>query len=271
MCCEKYMNIILYISLFLTLGIPVLVFGLYGLILLYYYRKKSKIDESNGDTIFEPTVSVVIATHDEELVIGKKIENVLSSNYPLNKLELILVDDSTDSTPEIIREYSKKYSNIQLISFNERVGYSPSMIAGCKAANGEIIVLNDAGSFLDKEAIPNLVAKFVNPKVGVVTGNDILMNTRESGGNSESIYLKFLDFQRTAETKMDSTFFIKSITCVSAPPRARSGTMNRIFPFLFFFKSIVIISVFCQHYIINKFQIQFKTSFSNAKTNILHI
>ena len=89
------------------------------------------------------------------------------------------------------------------------MGYSPSMIAGCKTAHGEIIVLNDAGSFLDKEAIPNLVAHFSNPQVGVVTGNDVLMNTNESSGKSESLYLKFLDFQRTAETKMDSVFIIK--------------------------------------------------------------
>lgn len=200
---------ILYVFLFLTLAIPTLIFGLYGLVLLYYHRKQKNRDEASVDTEFKPLVSVVIATHNEELVIAKKIENVLASNYPSDKLELIFVDDSTDSTPQKIQEYSKKYSNVHLIRFSERMGYSPSMIAGCKAARGEIIVLNDAGSFLDKDAIANLVAHFVNPKVGVVTGNDVLMNTNESGGKSESFYLKLLDFQRTAETNMDSTFFIK--------------------------------------------------------------
>jgi len=191
------------------LAIPTLIFGLYGLILLYYHRTQEKRDEYSVDTVFEPLVSVVTATHDEEMVIAKKIENVLASNYPLDKLEVIFVDDSNDSTPQKIKEYSQKYSNIHLIRFNERMGYSPSMIAGCKAAHGEIIVLNDAGSFLHAEAIPNLVAHFVNPKVGVVTGKDVLMNKNESAGKSENFYLKLLDFQRTAETKMDSTFFIK--------------------------------------------------------------
>ena len=200
---------ILRTFLFLTLAIPTLIFGLYGLILLYYHRTQEKRDEYSVDTVFEPLVSVVTATHDEEMVIAKKIENVLASNYPLDKLEVIFVDDSNDSTPQIIKDYSQKYSNIHLIRFNERVGYSPSMIAGCKAAHGEIIVLNDAGSFLHAEAIPNLVAHFVNPKVGVVTGKDVLMNKNESAGKSENFYLKLLDFQRTAETKMDSTFFIK--------------------------------------------------------------
>jgi cellulose synthase/poly-beta-1,6-N-acetylglucosamine synthase-like glycosyltransferase len=200
---------LLHTSLFLTLAIPTLIFGSYGLILLYYHRTQKKRDEYGVDTVFEPLVSVVTATHDEEMVIAKKIENVLSSNYPSDKLELIFVDDSNDSTPQKIQAYSQKYSNIHLIRFNERMGYSPSMITGCNAAHGEIIVMNDAGSFLDTEAIPNLVAHFSNPKVGVVTGNDVLMNTNESAGKSESLYLKFLDFQRTAETNMDSTFFIK--------------------------------------------------------------
>jgi len=202
---------ILRASLFFAFAIPAIIFGFYGLILLYYYKVKTQggRDEYIVDTAFEPLVSVVTATHDEEMVIAKKIENVLASNYPSDKLELIFVDDSNDSTPQIINDYSQKYSNIHLIKFNERMGYSPSMIAGCKAAHGEIIVLNDAGSFLDTEAIPNLVAHFVNPKVGVVTGNDVLMNKNESAGKSESFYLKILNFQRIAETKMDSTFFIK--------------------------------------------------------------
>jgi cellulose synthase/poly-beta-1,6-N-acetylglucosamine synthase-like glycosyltransferase len=200
---------LLHASLFLTLAIPTLIFGSYGLILLYYHRTQEKRDEYGVDTVFEPLVSVVTATHDEEMVIAKKIENVLASNYPSDKLELIFVDDSNDSTPQKIREFSQKYPNIHLIRFEERMGYSPSMIAGCKEANGEIIVLNDAGSFLDKEAIPTLVSHFSDPKIGVVTGNDVLMNTNESSGKSESLYLKFLDFQRTAETKMDSVFIIK--------------------------------------------------------------
>ncbi|MBN2604091.1 MAG: glycosyltransferase [Candidatus Thermoplasmatota archaeon] len=199
---------ILHTLLFFSLAIPVIIFGSYGLILLYYHRQQKK-DGTGTDTAIQPLVSVVIATHDEEKVISKKIENVLASNYPSDKLELIFVDDSKDSTPQKIREYAQKYPNIHLIRFKERMGYSPSMIRGCQEANGEIIVLNDAGSFLDTEAIPNLISHFSDPKVGVVTGNDVLMNKNESGGKSEGLYLKFLDFQRTAETKMDSTFFIK--------------------------------------------------------------
>jgi cellulose synthase/poly-beta-1,6-N-acetylglucosamine synthase-like glycosyltransferase len=199
--------------LFLSLGIPVLIFGLYGAIIIYYGKFKKNGQEGtgkgDGKVEFKPFVSVVVATHNEEMIISKKIENFLASNYPLERLEIIFVDDSDDSTPEIIQEYSKRSPNIQLIRFHERIGYSPSMIAGCTAAKGEIIVLSDAGSFLDAQAIPNLVARFRNPNIGVVTGNDVILNVNEEVGKSESLYLKIYNFLRTAETKMDSTFFVK--------------------------------------------------------------
>jgi cellulose synthase/poly-beta-1,6-N-acetylglucosamine synthase-like glycosyltransferase len=202
---------ILFGLLFVVLAIPVLIFGIYGVIILYYgkLRKKKEFIEDVTENRLDPLVSVVIATHNEEKIISKKIENILASNYPLDKIEIVFVDDSNDSTPQIIEECSKKYSNIRLIRFHERMGYSPSMIAGVKAAQGEIIVLNDAGSFLDDQAIRNSVARLEDTQVGVVTGKDVILNMDESVAKSEGMYLRILGFLRTAETNLDSTFIIK--------------------------------------------------------------
>lgn len=199
--------------LFLSFGIPTLIFGVYGAIILYYAKlKKNKKLAKNyqyGNVKFEPFVSVVVPTHNEGMIISKKIENLLDINYPQDKLEIIFVDDSNDSTPDIIEKYSKNSNKIRLIRFHTRMGYSPSMIAGCKAAGGKIIVLNDAASFLESEAIANLVAHFQNPNIGVVTGNNVILNTTEEVGKSENLYQKLYNFLRTAETRMDSTFYVK--------------------------------------------------------------
>ena len=204
---------ILRALLFLSFGVPVLIFGLYGGITLCYGKLKKneqkETNERNEKVKFEPFVSVVVPTHNEEMIVSKKIENVLASNYPSEKLEIIFADDSDDSTPEIIQEYSKKSTNIRLIRFHKRMGYSPSMIAGCKAAKGEIIVFNDAASFLDAQAIPNLVAHFKSSNIGVVTGKDMILNVDDEIGKSENLYQKMYNFLRTAETRMDSTFYIK--------------------------------------------------------------
>ena len=190
-------------------AIPFFVFGTYGLILFYYrHNRRLNGDSYNVDT-FEPMVSVVTPTHNESSIMHKKIENLLATKYPKDKLEIIFVDDSNDSTPDIIRDYIEKNPNIRLISFGERMGYSPSMLAGVKASIGEIIVLSDAGSFHDADTIGNLVRHFRDPKVGAVTGKDVILNDNEVVGSSEVLYMKFLDFVRKAETNMDSTFYFK--------------------------------------------------------------
>lgn len=190
------------------LGLPIFVFGFYGLILLYFSRLGNKEHNEENEN-FQPRVSIVIPTHNEELIISKKIDNTLSLDYPKEKLEIIFVDDSTDSTPNIIEEYSKKFSCIRLIRFGERMGYSPSMKAGCQAAKNEIIVFAEAGSFMDSQAINKLVRHFVKPNIGLVTGRSLIMNVDGEVGAAEKSYVDIADFLRKAESRMDSTFWVK--------------------------------------------------------------
>jgi cellulose synthase/poly-beta-1,6-N-acetylglucosamine synthase-like glycosyltransferase len=192
-----------------SFAVPFFTFVVYGSILLYYYKKNKKYTEYDQNKEFEPMVSVVVPTHNEEEIIEKKIENLLACKYPIDKLEFIFVDDSNDSTPNIIQKCSEESGQIRLLRFNERMGYSPCMMAGCNAAKGKIIVFNDAGSFLDAQAIQNLVRNFQNQSVGAVTGRDIILNVDEAVGRSEALYQKIYNFVRLSETNMDSTFYFK--------------------------------------------------------------
>jgi cellulose synthase/poly-beta-1,6-N-acetylglucosamine synthase-like glycosyltransferase len=202
---------ILRFLVFLLFAIPVFVFGLYGLVLIYFSKISKRPKELNKtfESEYKPLVSVVTPTHNEEKIIAKKIENLLSSNYSMQKQELIFVDDSNDSTARIIEEYSSKYPNIRLIRFNNRMGYSPCMFAGIKESKGDIVVLSDAGSFHDSDTIYNLIRNFSNPRIGAVTGKDVILNVDEGVGGSEALYQKIYNFVRTAETNMDSTFYFK--------------------------------------------------------------
>jgi cellulose synthase/poly-beta-1,6-N-acetylglucosamine synthase-like glycosyltransferase len=199
---------------FLT-GLPVAILVLYGAVIVYFNKKRGESTNDvgnaliNGGSSIEPLVSIVVATHNEEMIISKKIDNLLSSDYPASKIEIIFVDDSDDSTPKIILAAAEKSPNIHLLRFEKRMGYSPSMLAGCKAAQGEILILNDAGSFIDTHAISKIVCRLRDPKIGVVTGNDVILNVDEEAGKSENLYAKSLNFLRISETNMGSTFFIK--------------------------------------------------------------
>jgi len=205
-------NSVLEFMVIFCTSLPILIFGIYGCIILYYNKAKKTHFAgalSDGNTEYEPIVSVVVPTHNEKSIISKRIENFLESNYPKDKLEVIFVDDSNDSTPEIIEEYSKNNPCIRLLRFNQRMGYSPSLIAGCNQAKGEIVVFAEASSFLEPDAIHHLVKNFRNPKIGAVTGKDMLLNLNEEMGQSENSYLKILDFLRQGESNMDSTVWMK--------------------------------------------------------------
>ena len=197
---------IIEILMIFCFAVPLIVFGAYGTILFYYRNKRT---ESYIESEVQPKVSVVTPTHNESSIISKKIENLIASNYPKEKLELIFVDDSKDSTPSIIQTYAEKNCNIRLISFAERMGYSYCMLEGVKASTGEIIVLSDAGSFHDSETIGNLVRHFSDSRIGAVSGKDVILNVDEAVGSSEDFYIKILDFVRAAESNMDSTFYFK--------------------------------------------------------------
>jgi len=94
------MKIIFWLSL-LIIG-----WGFFGyplvLILIRFVNRRIKTDSSQNKLISDgdlPFVSFIVAAHNEEKVIGKKVENIDSLNYPKEKLEIIIASDhSTDST-----------------------------------------------------------------------------------------------------------------------------------------------------------------------------
>jgi len=203
--------LVLASAIFLLL-IPTAVLGSYGILILYYGRKRvhsKKENQAYLQETNEPKVSIVIPTHNEEDVIAAKIKNLLESSYPREKLQIIIVDDSTDSTPDIVRAYHETVPQIELLRFDRRIGYSRSLIAGCQAARGEIIVLSEASSLMDPSTIPLLVSNFEDPTVGVVTGKSTILNLDENLGRLEGSYLRILDFVRDAESEMHSTVYMK--------------------------------------------------------------
>lgn len=192
---------------------PIAIFGIYGTILIYYSRRGKTnsplYDERDEKQKYEPTVTIVLPTYNEASIMPKRIENLLTLDYPAEKLEILFVDDSNDATPTIISDYSKKYPFIRLMRFNQRMGYSPSLIAGCRDAKSEVVVFAEASSFLEPDAIRNLVRDFKNPEIGAVTGKSMLLNEDEEAGKSESTYQRIFDFVRTSESNMDSTIYMR--------------------------------------------------------------
>ena len=157
----------------------------------------------NTDTLYQPTISIIIPTYNESLVIEDKIKNTISLNYPSEKTEIIVIDSaSTDGTPNIAERFDK----IKTIRQTERRGKSAALAEVFKVATGEIVVITDADAILDKNVLNNALPYLADKTVGAVTGKQILINPNETTSQkSEQTYREFFDLIRTAESNIGYT------------------------------------------------------------------
>jgi peptidoglycan-N-acetylglucosamine deacetylase len=132
-------------------------------------RQVKRYKETEIDPSFTPLVSVVIAAYNEEKVICKTVDSILSSDYPA--FEILVIDDgSKDDTSIVVQEI---YGNHPLVKLIQKTngGKSSAVNLGFKEANGEIVVALDADTLIAENAISLLVNHFKNEKVAAVSGN----------------------------------------------------------------------------------------------------
>ncbi|WP_226681713.1 polysaccharide deacetylase family protein [Sutcliffiella horikoshii] len=140
------------------------------IVLVYLSRKQVKQGkETQVDPEFTPFVSVVIAAYNEEKVIGKTVNSILSSDYPA--FEILIVDDgSKDNTAVVVHDSYSNHPLVRLIK-KRNGGKSSAVNLGIKEAKGEIIVSLDADTLIAENAISLLVNHFKNENVAAVSGN----------------------------------------------------------------------------------------------------
>lgn len=150
------------------------------------------------ETPTQPTVSLIVSAYNEEKVIGEKIENCLSLQYPPDKLEIIVVSDaSTDRTDAIVASHT--HEGVILKRMPVRGGKTTGLNAVVPAAKGEIIVFSDANALYDPDAVQKLVRNFADPSVGCVTGDSRYVQLDASYvGVSEDTYW---DYERLLKIK----------------------------------------------------------------------
>ncbi|CAM4238453.1 Glycosyltransferase, catalytic subunit of cellulose synthase and poly-beta-1,6-N-acetylglucosamine synthase [Pedobacter westerhofensis] len=182
------MIIIFWISIFLI----VYTFVGYGFVLYILVRikgifKKPYIFKTEAAL---PSVTVLIAAYNEEDIIEDKIENTLQLNYPKDKVQAIFITDgSSDSTADKVRGFD----DITLLHQDIRAGKMAAIKRAIPYIKGEITVFTDANTFLNKEALLELVKHYQNPKVGAVAGEKRILveETADASSAGEGFYWKY--------------------------------------------------------------------------------
>ena len=144
-------------------------------LLFTYGATKAKYEKNLP---YEPTVSIVIAARNEEKNIRSCLESLASTNYPSEKLEIIVVDDnSTDATPKIIEEFVSGLPRILTLtadlSKDHLRGKANAIAQGIDRSTGEIILMTDADCVVPPSWVRATVQNF-GEKTGVVAGLTLL-------------------------------------------------------------------------------------------------
>ena len=154
-------------------------------ILLLIWPKRKGVRSKYSD--YRPTITVLIAAFNEEANIGKTIISMLESNYPSDKLEIIISSDaSTDKTDEIVRSFNNK--GVKLHRMKSRSGKFEAQKQAFKLAQGEIILLADASGQFDSDALKTLMRHFTDPTIGSSVGRKIIKKAGTSVAKGEGLY-----------------------------------------------------------------------------------
>jgi cellulose synthase/poly-beta-1,6-N-acetylglucosamine synthase-like glycosyltransferase len=149
----------------------------------------------------EPKVTVLITAFNEELSIGKKLENTLALEYPAEKLEILVASDgSTDSTDALVDQFRDR--GVRLFRQEGRVGKTITQNNAVEAATGEVVVFSDATTMYRKDALKELLPAFADQTVGCVAGRLIYVDASQSNvGKGARSYWGYETFIKIAESR----------------------------------------------------------------------
>ena len=151
-----------------------------------------------------PTVSVSLPAYNEEYQIAETLESLLSLDYPKDRLQILVVSDSsTDRTDDIVRAYGDR--GVELLRLPERGGKGAAETAATPHLTGEIVVNTDASIRIVPDALKPLIRQFSDREVGLASGRDISVAPGvENGNKGESRYVGYEMAIRDLETRVAS-------------------------------------------------------------------
>ncbi len=185
-------------------GAALLIFYTYaGYPLALYLRSRWRPRPVNRGTML-PSVSVVMAVHNEAAALPWKIANLKELDYPIDRIEFIVVSDgSADNTNDFLQQQAGERFRPTFLM--ERQGKAEALNRGLAASSGEIVLFTDARQEIEPDALKSLVANFSDPSVGCVSGELMLGDPgSHSGAEGVGLYWRLEKKIRQLESESGS-------------------------------------------------------------------
>jgi glycosyltransferase involved in cell wall biosynthesis len=149
-----------------------------------------------------PSVALVVSAHDEEDVIGRRVENLLGLDYPPDRLEIVVASDgSTDRTDEIVEELAAREPRVRLLRC-PREGKVAAQHRSVRETQSEVLAFTDANTQWKPDALRKLVRNLADDEVGYVCGQ--LRLESPDGANLEGLYWRYEVWVREQESAVSS-------------------------------------------------------------------
>jgi cellulose synthase/poly-beta-1,6-N-acetylglucosamine synthase-like glycosyltransferase len=145
----------------------------YKLVWMYYRNKKNKLVDPPATFAELPRVTIQLPIFNEQYVVDRLVEAICKLDYPKDKLDIQLLDDSTDETVGVARGVVERYAAlgnpIVHLHRTNREGFKAGALhEGLKTSKGELVAIFDADFVPPEDWLMKVVHHFTDPKVGMV-------------------------------------------------------------------------------------------------------
>ncbi|PID59929.1 MAG: glycosyl transferase [Gammaproteobacteria bacterium] len=153
-----------------------------------------------------PSVSVIIAAHNEARHLPAKIRSLDALDYPADRLEVVFVSDgSSDATNRLLGDAVAERAGWRLIEQAPAAGKPSALNRGVAAAAGEVLLMMDARQPISTNAAKALVARLLTPGVGAVSGELVLATDAGGEAGNVGLYWRYERWIRANESRLFST------------------------------------------------------------------
>ena len=165
----------------------------------YLWRRRQRRTLDNRDY---PAVTIIIAAYNEESCIKARVENLLTLDYPHEKLTFLIGSDgSSDKTAEILSQFN--IDNLQVYIFDLNRGKMSVLNDLVDKAQDDFIIFSDANTHFQTDTVQQLTRHFNNKNIGGVCGELHLVDG-DSGDNKDNVYWRYEQVLKFHESRLNA-------------------------------------------------------------------
>ena len=160
-----------------------------------------------------PEVTLIVCAYNEEDIIAEKMDNTRRLDYPSDRLHLVWVTDGSNDNTNVLLS---AYPEVKVIYSPERRGKAAALKHGIKEIDTEIVMMTDANTMLNPEAVREVARLMQDPKVGCVSGEKKVMARSDSdeAAQGEGLYWKYESTLKRLDSELYSAMGAAGELCV---------------------------------------------------------